>query len=414
MIDSENSREKLNEYLNKKMAEISKPSDRRELYDQILNKFNMKSDDVNDFITFKKDIREASDFEVFILLWFINRNKLKDYFTQNEIEVLSNERLPDNNVLEYPLTFDVVQVTEDQWIGKTSFKQLMKMKDVRLINYDENEQRAFRHIKTNSRVMFRIFINKKAVKEIKTSIQSGRYIPDDITLNMPEGSDYSYNNGKLVVNKLPNDKFNIIDGYHRWLSMSEIYNFDKEFDYPMELRIVSYSTEKANQFIFQKDQKTQMKKVDSSSYNQYSVSNRVVQRLNEDPSSNMQGMIARNDGKISASSLAAVIFSYYVKTKAADSENNPAKIVAIKNDIQKKFNTLSEKDLSYLNTRYTDRLLVIMFHIFTSDIAENDYPAAIKYLAENADNFSLTNGAVRRKTKTMLDDCLDRWKEGCK
>jgi hypothetical protein len=257
----------------------------------------------------------------------------------------------------------------------------------------------------------RVFINKKSVQEIKEALKTGRYIPDDITLNIPQGSEFSFSNNTLKIYSLLNDKFNIIDGYHRWLGMAEIYNFNKEFDYPMEIRFVNYSTEKANQFIYQKDQKTQMKKSDSASYNQYNIANRVVKRLNEDPMSNLQGMIARNDGLIKEADLAAVIDSFYVKGKEIGNET--LAVVTIKNDIQKKFNSVSEVNPDYLNKKYTVKDLIILMFVFTSDVEVNKYDELIDYLVSkkiNSSYYTFNRGYVRKKVINELNNALAEWR----
>ena len=412
MINGEASRVELNNYLNEKLMEITNRKEKMELYKQIYSKFNIPIEVTTDYFTFKKDIAEASTFEVFAFLYFIKRNRLGMYFTDNEIEVLSNEKAEDKTIT-FPLVFkDIVQVSEDQWIGRTSFQELMAMKDARLINYDENEQRTFRHIKSGNTEILRVYINKKSVQEIKEAFKNGRYIPDDITLNIPQGSEFSFSNNTLKIYSLVNDKFNIIDGYHRWLGMAEIYNFDKDFDYPMEIRFVNYSVEKANQFIFQKDQKTQMKRTDSASYNQYNIANRVVKRLNEDPMSNLQGMIARNDGLIKEADFAAVVDSFYVKGK--EFGNETSEVVTIKNDIQKKFNSLSEVNPNYLNKKYTVKDLIIMMYVFTlPDVSVNDYDELINYLSSrNIENrcFTFNRNYVRRKVINELNNALSEWR----
>lgn len=412
MINGEQSRTELNSYLNDKLMEITNRKEKMELYKQIYSKFNIPIEATTDYFTFKKDIAEASNFEVFAFLYFIKRDRLSLYFTENEIEVLSKEKTEEKTIT-FPLVFkDIIQISEDQWIGRTSFQELMAMKDARLINYDENEQRTFRHIKSGNTEILRVYINKKSVQEIKESFKNGRYIPDDITLNIPQGSEFSFSNNTLKIYSLVNDKFNIIDGYHRWLGMAEIYNFDKEFDYPMEIRFVNYSTEKANQFIYQKDQKTQMKKTDSASYNQYNVANRVVKRLNEDPMSNLQGMIARNDGLIKEADFAAVVDSFYVKGKEFGNETSA--VVTIKNDIQKKFNSLSESNPKYLNKKYTVKDLIIMMYVFTlPDVSVNDYNELINYLSSrNIENrcFTFNRNYVRRKAINELNNALAEWR----
>ena len=49
--------------------------------------------------------------------------------------------------------------------------------------------------------------------------------------------------------------------------------------------------------------------------NRYSPGNQVVDALNTNSSSNIQGMINRNDGKIDYSFLSAVISAYYFSDK---------------------------------------------------------------------------------------------------
>jgi len=77
--------------------------------------------------------------------------------------------------------------------------------------------------------------------------------------------------------------FNLIDGYHRTLAMSEIHQFNAEFNLPMELRIVSFTRSEAEAFVFKQDQKTLMKKVGSDSYDPNTITNRIIVRINKSP-----------------------------------------------------------------------------------------------------------------------------------
>lgn len=121
MINGEQSRTELNSYLNDKLMGITNRREKMELYKQIYSKFNIPIEVTTDYFTFKKDIAEASTFEVFAFLYFIKRNRLSLYFTDNEIEVLSNEKAQEKTIT-FPLVFkDIIQISEDQWIGRTSF-----------------------------------------------------------------------------------------------------------------------------------------------------------------------------------------------------------------------------------------------------------------------------------------------------
>ncbi len=407
MLNGEESRSKANEKLEKEMAKITNKNERRAVCRELYAEFNIPIDLSADIITFRKDVRELSDFALFCFLFVINKESLGKYFTKKEIEVLSEEKW-EKEEIEFPLVFEgMVQVADDQWIGRTSMRELMKMKDAQLINYDENEQRAYRRIKNGNTEMFRIFINKKNVDEIRQLLETGAYISDDITLNMPLGADFSYNNYTLRIDSLPNGKFNIIDGYHRWLSMSQIYNFDRDFDYPMELRIVNYPTEKAEQFIFQKDQKTVMKKADSNTYNQYSAANKIAQRLNQDPSSDIQGLIGRNNAMISMSSLVALIDRFWCKeAKTQDA----AFIIRTKSMLQGKFNSLIESNPQLLNEKWTDKYLLIIMYLFYKEIEPtNDVINLLdRTISEKSTSGLFYDGktAPRRKIINALDKVI--------
>lgn len=364
-------------------------------------------------ITFKRDINEFTNFEVFAILYFINRNALSKYYTQDEIDYFSNYKLEESK-MQLPIIFpNMVQVAEDQWIGTITLQKLMEMRDASFINYDENEQRTFRRVIAGDTEIRKIFINNKSIEEIKEAMENERYIPDTITLNMPlDGSEFTYSQGTMKVEQLPKDMFNLIDGYHRYIAMSKIYNFNKDFDITMELRLVNFSTEKANQFIFQSDQKTRMKKIDSDSYNQYSVANKVIQRLNQDSSSNIQGMIGRNNEKINAPALAELINVFYCNGIRKD--DNKA-VIKIKSELQQKFNLLTEKDTKYLDITYTDKLLMVIMFVFANVDEEYQYNEIIDYVMNETVEldkgiFNISRG-VRKKALNSIATSIEKWRK---
>jgi len=405
MLNGEDSREKANKRLERELAKVTNKNERREVCREIYARFNIPIELSSDVITFRKDVRELSNFVVFCFLFVLENECLGLYFTKKEIEVLSEEKWEQKKI-EFPLIFDgMVQIADDQWIGRTSLQTLMKFKDAQLINYDENEQRTFRRVKNGDTEVFKIFINKKNVDEIKQLLESGLYIPDDITLNMPLGSEFEYSNYSMRIDSLPNGKFNIIDGYHRWLSMSQIYNFDRQFDYPMELRIVNYPTEKAEQLIFQKDQKTVMKKADSNTYNQYSSANKIVQRLNQDPASYIQGCIGRNNAIINMQSLVSLVNYFYCRSSKTQ---DIAFIIETKNKLQSKFNSLIESDTQLLKEKWSEKELFVIMYLFHKDIKPTK--ELIERLSASIDVhtglFYQGKTYPRRKIINMLDKAI--------
>lgn len=417
MINGEKSRESLNTYLEKQLAKLTKPTARRELYKQISDKFNISPVKISDMVTFKKDIREFTNFEVFAVLYFINDKALSKYFTENEIQRYSNERC-DSQTLNLPIILEgMVQICDDQWIGKTTVKTLMNLKNSRMINYDENEQRIYKIVQSGDSVAKRIWINNASVASIKDAMEREKYIPDVITLNMPiDGSEFTYSeeDKALKIQSLPDGMFNLIDGYHRYLAMSQISNFNETFDYPLELRIVNYSTEKVEQFIWQNDQKTRMRKVDSDTYDQYSLCNRIAQRINQDPGSNIQGMIGRNGAQISMQQLTMLIRFYFLKDRIAKKDENKV-VIEVKNTLEAKFNSFTEAAPEYLSNVYSSKDLFIIMHVFAREEASNVCYSKIQYLmnstADMPNNLFDLSNQVRRKTVNTLDKLLEDFQD---
>lgn len=395
------SRGSLNERI---MLLISKTDERRELYDSLEEQFRMPISLTADICAGRELISEQNDFVAFVMLTGLAPNEVNRYFTTEEIKTFSKEKF-DKPEFELPLVFkNMVQIASDQWIGKITAKELMALKDAQIIKYNENTQRTMRRVVRGESRYYKIALNEKSVMEIKEALESGAYISDDITLNMPlETTEFTFNKNKITISEL--DKLDIIDGYHRYIAISRALIENKDFDYPMELRLVNFSEEKAKQLIYQKDQKTKMRQVDSAALNQYNPANIVVDQLNADPSSNIQGMIARNSGAISHADLSAFVNAFYFSNGKA----NRKEILAVKKELQEKFNTYISSDLSLTDKQFTTRELAGIMYCFKN---EEDYVAAINYLMEHIDEipsnlFTIANGKVRRKLLNELESTLE-------
>lgn len=384
-------REKLNERIR---LLISRLQERRSFYDYLKETYNIPISLSADICAARTDISGESDFIAFAMLNGLKSNEVKKYFTDSEIDTLSKQKLVDDK-FELPLVFEnMVQIASDQWIGKITARELMKLKDAQIIKYNENTQRTMRRIVHGENRYYKIMLNNKSVNEIKEAFENGSYISDDITLNMPESTEFEYNKGKIVISEL--DKLDILDGYHRYIAISRVMIEDSDFDYPMELRLVSFPEEKAKQLIYQKDQKTKMRQVDSNSMNQYNPANIVVDQLNSDPSSNIQGMINRNGGQINYTELAAMISYYWFRDAKKPSRKD---ILTIKKEIQDKFNNLISSNLEFADHTFTTKELHVITYCFKN---EKDYIKSINKLLNIVDEipndlFSISNGKVRRK-----------------
>lgn len=261
----------------------------------------------SDFITLRKNLIEADLSTLFIITDVVlGMDKVREYFDPSEIEAFSSLKWAPGKA-EFPLRFKMTKINDEQYIGRISVKELMHLKDAQLINYNENAQRTMKHIVKGGMEYYQISLNKEAVRAIMDSYYSDLYIPNTITLNLPQDADFSYNDltNEIIIR---NAKYlDILDGYHRYIAMSKIYTQNQSFDYDMELRIVQFEEDKAKRFIWQEDQKTKMRKIDSDAMNTAKISNKVVERLNNNVDFVLSGQISRNKGVINSAYLSDAI-----------------------------------------------------------------------------------------------------------
>lgn len=311
-----------------------------------------------DFLTKRRSITEADDFMLFILAdILLGKHSIDEYYTPKEIKGLSQSKWHIEKV-NFPLRYKMTKITEQQYIGCISVKELMLLKDAQLINYNENAQRTMRHIVKGETEFFQIALNKEAVRAIMESYESDLYIPNTITLNLPEDAMFDYNEktGELVINEL--EYFDILDGYHRYIAMSKIAAQNPNFDYQMELRIVQFEESKAKRFIWQEDQKTKMRKIDSDAMDTSKVSNRIVERMNNDNQFLLAGQISRNKGIINASYLSNIIDIVYLKGVKKSEERLMIKKVS--ESLMSAIEWYTDKNPEYLNKPWDKKLIYMV------------------------------------------------------
>ena len=354
----------------------------------MMDKYNFRLGEAADLITQKSPLTTENVYVCFCvadaLAQIDNRVKLEDWFTDKEISTFSSEIIQ-RNKFKFPITIPAVQITDDQWIGTCDCDFLMKLREAQKIYYNTNTQRTLQRIVKNGQESYRIMLNRTAVQEIKTAYDNETYIPDTISLNMPDDTEFWYNAEKreIVIESL--DHFDIIDGFHRYTAMCMEKDVNPDFNYPMELRIVQYDEIKAKQFIWQQDQKTKMKKLDSESLNVSAPENIVAEKLNRNPMFNLHGELNRNGGKIALQDFVNVVrFLYF---KGVKKEEERKLINAVTNDLFNKLNYVSDND---------DK-------IFSEALSRTDTIALVTSCYINNDPSKIKDGYLRAKNKIAED-----------
>lgn len=363
-------RKELEKYLLNKCERIAEyPEQYKQIRTELLEKYNIPTGMTMDMIARGK-VEEQTEHVLFCLLDGIkdiakDKNVLEEFFMPVEIEKYSKTKI-EKGKIKYPIVIKCIQTTEDQWIGATDTNFFMALRAEQKINYNENTQRTLTKIITQNGEYYKITVEEGTVKGIRGSLQRGEYIPTPITLNIPleSSSDFYYDpeQSALIINSL--QYFDICDGYHRYVAMCREKDSNADFNCRWELRIINFTEDKARQFIYQEDQKTRMKKIDSDAMNMYNLANRITKNLNEDISFNLFGEINNAGGKISYSEFSKIIEELYLKGTKPENEN--ALGIKIKNDLKSKFNYLTEIDENYLTRKYSYSELVVILYVFNN------------------------------------------------
>ena len=278
------------------------------------------------------------------------------YFETDEIKTYKKYKyeLPK---IKFPISFEATQIDESQWIGKITVQQIMNLSPLYI--YNENTQRNLKRETLGETEIYSIFLNRKALNEITKSYQDGSYIPNTITLNIPEDVDFTYEDGKLTFKKL--ESLDILDGYHRYVAMRNLYSTDNKFDYPMEVRWVSFNEDKARQFIWQEDQKTKMTKLESNAFNQNNPSNQLINMLNQ--VTRLKSIVDRNGNVDSGVASGFIGMLWFDKPKHTYSRKE---IVDVKKEIEqglnKVINLRPEAFDNKWNRREIGALFLMIYH----------------------------------------------------
>ena len=297
------------------ITKVAQKNWQKDVATSINEKRNVPIETAISILTQRTDLKDYKEFIIFCIAEGCGTKRdLNYYFAQSEIDDFSKLKYEETTV-KSPYKFnDMVEVqAKSQYIGKITVSDLMKLRDAQLINYNENAQRTLKRMKSEGGAeYFAINLNRKAVDEIMKMLSSGDFVPNTITLNISPDTDFTYNKESrtLVINE--QIRFDILDGYHRYVALSNMYNLNSKFDYPMELRLVVFPEIKARQFIYQEDQKTKMRKIDSDALSSTDPANEICAKIKNKLAGNIT--VSRNDGTIDESVLSEMIRCLCIKS----------------------------------------------------------------------------------------------------
>lgn len=360
-----NNREAFNKELTERIKTIAGDNKSvKATADVISKKRNIPIDYVIDILTLRDNVEVLAEPIAYSVGEQFNM-RMEAYFDAIALAELEKWKYIVNR-FKFPIKYNMIQVADDQWIGRITAAELMKLRDAQIINYNEEAQRVMRRTVKGDMEFYAIALNRNAIANMEKLYKNGTFISNTITLNMPEDTVFDYDEDNMLLTIKKMQHFDITDGYHRYIAMSNLYNLDKTFDYPMELRITNYSIDKSRQLIWQEDQKTKMSKVDSDSLNLNAAANKVVQKLNMDPKFNLAGSISQS-GVINAAELSEIIRATYFQVSNTTSKKKELEdIIRAQTEIRNGINAVTETNSDLMDKRWNRYFLyACVYNIYT-------------------------------------------------
>lgn len=353
------SKQTLEEYLAPKVNMIAyDPEYSKELMDFIWEHHNIPKDQVSNWIMGRSSLNVLSEFDLFclleglIFLKLIPETALEQYYTIPEIDYYEKAKSEDNSKDIFPIIIPAIQINNDQWIGKITVAELIRLRNAQLIYYNINAQRALKRVVKGDTESYKITLNKKAVKSIKEKFEEGSFISNTITLNIPddpEENEFYYDEKKkeIVINRL--NHFDITDGYHRYQGISQAYDNNPKLDYNMEVRIISFPVDKVQRFIFQEDHKTKMSRIAAETFDTEKAANQIAERINENMQCILKGMIRRDVANWNRIDFSLAIDMFFGKKVKGDRAHKALQIVKISKELAEKLNGFISDYPDYLD-----------------------------------------------------------------
>ena len=243
--------------------------------------------------------------------------------------------LPKNDKKVLPYKFNnVLQINNSQWVCSLHIKDVIDLYLSQLIHYNTETQRQQTVVKTSAgSIKTKITVNQKSVKEIEKLLEKGLFISNFITINVNEdsGNEFIYDgeDGSFILKK---GHFDIIDGFHRMLAMSQAYSKNNNINYVTGIHIVAFPTDKARRYIIQEDKKNKINKQYIKTLDGSDLINVLIDRLNETSYCETFGNI-RDDGKFNKTLFYSAINKTYGKIKErSDISEIIKKLVPVIND----------------------------------------------------------------------------------
>lgn len=320
--------------------------------------------------------------------------KIKDIFTDKEIQKYSKSKFENVTETIYPISFKVLKISDDQWLSTISSKKLFELYKNQIINYNKNTQRPLKEVTKHGVKTYKINKNKQSVNAIKEDLKKGLFIPNCLTfnINMDNPSNEYYvdeENGELV---LENGQFDLIDGFHRYSAITELLLENPDIEFNFGIWIMNFDENKSCRFIAQEDKRNKINKTYTKSLdalNGDNFSSRIIQVLNENNNSPFKGKLTRyNDSNINYDDVVITINDNFKCNTRMEANR-------LSENIIKSFEILEDDgiDITNLNSNEIIVSLVGISLLLSNEIEDKAFVSKVKTYI-NSNNTLNTNRKI--------------------
>ena len=404
-------REDLDIRLNELFSKILNKNMGRKIIEQtgevISKKRNCLKAATHSILLQQRPLSDVSDKEIYWIIDGLNETlsengesnlvkdfKIKDIFTDKEIQKYSKSQFENVTEAIYPISFKVLKISDDQWLSTISSKKLFELYKNQIINYNKNTQRPLKEVTKHGVKTYKINKNKQSVNAIKEDLKKGLFIPNCLTFNInmdnPSNEYYVDEENKELV--LENGQFDLIDGFHRYSAITELLLENPYIEFNFGIWIMNFDENKSCRFIAQEDKRNKINKTYTKSLdalNGDNFSSRIVQVLNENNNSPFKGKLTRyNDSNINYDDVVITINDNFKCNTRMEANR-------LSENIIKSFEILEDDniDITNLNSNEIIVSLVGISLLLSNEIDNSTFVSKVKTYI-NSNNMLNTNRKI--------------------
>ena len=320
--------------------------------------------------------------------------KIKDIFTDKEIQKYSKSKFENVTETIYPISFKVLKISDDQWLSTISSKKLFELYKNQIINYNKNTQRPLKEVTKHGVKTYKINKNKQSVNAIKEDLKKGLFIPNCLTFNInmdnPSNEYYVDEENKELV--LENGQFDLIDGFHRYSAITELLLENPDIEFNFGIWIMNFDENKSCRFIAQEDKRNKINKTYTKSLdalNGDNFSSRIIQVLNENNNRPFKGKLTRyNDSNINYDDVVITINDNFKCSTRMEANR-------LSENIIKSFEILEDDNIAITNLNSNEIIvsLVGISLLLSNEIEDKTFVSKVKTYI-NSNNTLNTNRKI--------------------